>query len=159
MSEQQGADAPDEGQEQVNEQEKPAGEQKFTQADLDRIVSERVARERTKFADYDDLKARASEAKTAEERIADLEKQVTDGALKTMRRDVALSHSLTAEDAKLLDDVSSEDAMRALAERLAADNAQRRRQNHVPHEGRTPSANSATSPWTDVLSGLRAQRT
>lgn len=33
----------------------------FTQADLDRVVSERLARESKKFADYDDLKAKASQ--------------------------------------------------------------------------------------------------
>lgn len=32
-----------------------------SQADLDRIIGERVARERGKYADYDDLKAKASE--------------------------------------------------------------------------------------------------
>lgn len=58
-----------------------------TQADLDRIVSERIARERAKFADYDDLKAAAARlaeieeaSKTAEqkaaERLAELEAKV-----------------------------------------------------------------------------------
>lgn len=41
------------------------GESNFTppasQADLDRIIQERVARERNKFADYEDLKAKATE--------------------------------------------------------------------------------------------------
>lgn len=32
----------------------------LTQADVDRIVKDRVARERSKFADYDDLKSKAS---------------------------------------------------------------------------------------------------
>lgn len=32
-----------------------------SQADLDRIIQDRVARERNKFADYDDLKAKATE--------------------------------------------------------------------------------------------------
>lgn len=39
----------------------PAGGM-FTQADVDRIVGERLAREREKFADYDDLKAAAGKA-------------------------------------------------------------------------------------------------
>src|SRR4051812_30701747 len=33
----------------------------FTQADLDRIVSERLERERAKYRDYPDLKAKATE--------------------------------------------------------------------------------------------------
>lgn len=43
----------------------PAGDTTFTppasQADLDRIIQDRVARERNKFADYDNLKAKATE--------------------------------------------------------------------------------------------------
>ena len=35
----------------------------FTQADVDRLISERLTRERGKFADYDDLKAKATELK------------------------------------------------------------------------------------------------
>lgn len=34
----------------------------FTQADLDRIVGERLTREKAKFADYDDLKTKAAKA-------------------------------------------------------------------------------------------------
>lgn len=34
----------------------------FTQADVDRIVADRLARERAKYADYDDLKKAAKEA-------------------------------------------------------------------------------------------------
>ena len=33
----------------------------FTQADMDRVVAERVSRERAKYADHSDLKAKASE--------------------------------------------------------------------------------------------------
>lgn len=35
------------------------GDKTFTQADLDRIVSERLTRERSKYADYDELKTKA----------------------------------------------------------------------------------------------------
>ena len=37
------------------------GDKTFTQADLDRIVGERLTREREKFKDYDDLKNKAAE--------------------------------------------------------------------------------------------------
>ncbi|MCC5580591.1 hypothetical protein IMZ11_33735 [Microtetraspora sp. AC03309] len=36
------------------------GDKTFTQADLDRVVAERLARERAKYADYNDLKTKAS---------------------------------------------------------------------------------------------------
>jgi hypothetical protein len=52
----------------------------FTQAELDKIVADRVARERKKiekFADYDDLKTKASEYEKAleEKRLAELSAQ------------------------------------------------------------------------------------
>lgn len=50
-----------------------------TQADLDRIIQDRVARERSKYADYDDLKAKAGEAETFQSRISELE--TTNGEL------------------------------------------------------------------------------
>jgi hypothetical protein len=40
----------------------------FTQAELDRIVADRVARERSKYADYGELKKRAAAAMTDQER-------------------------------------------------------------------------------------------
>ena len=45
----------------------PAPEKTFTQADVDRIVSERLDRERGKYADYDELKAKATKFDEAEE--------------------------------------------------------------------------------------------
>ncbi|MDD3566307.1 MAG: hypothetical protein PHN90_11630, partial [Methanothrix sp.] len=38
-------------------------EKKFTQADVDRIVQERVNREKAKFADYDEIKAENADLK------------------------------------------------------------------------------------------------
>jgi hypothetical protein len=46
----------------------------FTQADVDRIVTDRVTRERAKFADYGDLKKKAAAAMSEQERaVADAE--------------------------------------------------------------------------------------
>jgi len=48
----------------------------FTQADLDRIVADRVARERNKYADYADLKKRAASAMTDQEKaVAEAEQR------------------------------------------------------------------------------------
>src|SRR5438874_2404637 len=69
-----------------------AGETKtFTQAELDAIVGDRLKRQKSQFADYDDLKARAAKLdefeksqQTETERItqalADAEKRATDAA-------------------------------------------------------------------------------
>lgn len=44
-----------------------------TQADLDRIIQDRVARVKNQFADYDDLKAKAGQVDSFQSRIAELE--------------------------------------------------------------------------------------
>lgn len=59
---------------QDNEFKAPA-----SQADLDRIIQDRVARERAKYADYDDLKATAGQVETFQSRISELE--ATNGEL------------------------------------------------------------------------------
>ncbi|BAH52286.1 hypothetical protein ROP_40390 [Rhodococcus opacus B4] len=56
-----------------------AGERTFTQADLDRVVNERLARERDKYSDYDQLKAQAAAAgdtRTEMQRLADEVKEM-----------------------------------------------------------------------------------
>jgi hypothetical protein len=48
----------------------------FTQAELDRIVADRVGRERQKYADYGELKKRAAAAMTEQERaVAEAEQR------------------------------------------------------------------------------------
>ena len=52
-------------------------ETKFSQADVDRIVQERLNRDRAKFADYEDLRKKASEYEAQQEKLQqmDLEKK------------------------------------------------------------------------------------
>lgn len=63
----------------------------FSQADLDRIVADRVARERAKYADYGDLKRKAASAMTEQEKaVADAEARgrtaaLTDAGLRLAR--------------------------------------------------------------------------
>ena len=52
----EGDDNPDVGGDRGN-----TGDKTFTQADLDRVVAERLAREKAKFGDYEDLKRKAAE--------------------------------------------------------------------------------------------------
>ena len=48
--------------------------QTFTQADVDKIVRDRLAQQaKNKFANYDEYKAAAEGAKTVEQKLADLE--------------------------------------------------------------------------------------
>lgn len=58
------------------QQDQDAGGKTFTQADVDRIVADRVARVNAKFADYGDLKKRAAAAMTEQERaVAEAEQR------------------------------------------------------------------------------------
>src|SRR5690625_4176101 len=79
---------------------KPKEGQSFTQEDVDRIVADRLKRERDKitaqYADYDDLKAKAEGAKTAEDRIAELERKYQDAETARLRSDVAAKHGISA---------------------------------------------------------------
>ena len=119
------------------------GEQSFTQADVDRIVADRLKREReatkTKYADYDELKAKAEGAKTAEERISELEKSIEAATREAMRRRVQAAHGISDEDADLFLTGTDEESLKAQAKRLADRDAERKRKNNVsPREGTNP---------------------
>lgn len=119
--------------------EKQEQEQTFTQADVDKIVRERVQRERAKFADYDDLKEQAAGKKSADERIADLEKRYADAETRAMRANIASKFGLSTEDRDLFLTGADEDTLTAQAQRLADRESERRKQgNHVPNEGTNP---------------------
>lgn len=88
----------------------------FTQADVDRIVGERVRREREKFADYDALKAKAAEADTSKsdlqkltDRVTAAEKRAADAEAKQLRAEVASAKGLSAAQAKRLTGTSKEE--------------------------------------------------
>lgn len=116
----------------------------FTQADVDRIVAERLKREReatkTKYADYDDLKAKAEGAKSLEDRVAEIERQAKASEERAMRAEVANAKGLTPTQAKRLVGATKEE-LEADADELLKDiGAQARQGNHVPREGKNPKA-------------------
>jgi hypothetical protein len=134
----------------------PEAKPEFTpitsQDDLNRIIAERVQRERGKYADYKDLKAKAArldeieeanktEAQKAAERLAKAEQTARDAEARALRREIALEHQLGKDDAALLDALTDEDKMRALAARLAAGTG--KKSNYVPREGSNPAVTGA----------------
>jgi hypothetical protein len=125
---------PDDGGDQ-GDQDQP---QTFTQADVDRIVRERVKRERDKFADYDQLKERAGQSTTLEERVAGLEAAVKTAEQRALRAEVANAKGLTPTQAKRLVGETREE-LEADADELLADiGAAKKNGNHVPREGTSP---------------------
>jgi uncharacterized protein involved in type VI secretion and phage assembly len=120
----------------------PEPDQTFTQADVDRIVADRLKRERettrTKYADYDDLKVKAGTATTLEERVAEIERQARESESRALRAEVANAKGLTPNQAKRLVG-STREELEADADELLADiGAQKKQNNVVPREGRTP---------------------
>lgn len=88
----------------------PASDKTFTQTDLERIVGERLARERSKYGDYDQLKTAAEElAKIKESQASETEKALKTAAKETeakvraelephmLRLEVALAKGLPPE--------------------------------------------------------------
>lgn len=126
-----------------------AGEQKqeqiFSQADLDRIVKDRLAQQAKKFADYDELKAAAAGAKTLEERVGTLEGELTATRTDALRSKVAARFGISTDskddkpsDADLFLTGSDEATLVAQAERLSARAADVKKHGNVaPNEGET----------------------
>lgn len=141
--------AENEGTTATTEQGATATEQQgqvITQADVDRIVKDRVARVQAKYADYDDLKSRAEGAKSVEEKLAELEGKYSAAEARALRSDIAAKHGLSAEDRDLFLTGTDESTLTAQAERLAAREADRKKQGNVaPKEGATTNTGNASS--------------
>ena len=144
----EGVEAGAEGADQIKDG------QLVPQADVDRIVKERVARERAKYSDYDDLKAKAAGSKTLEERLAGLESELTTAKANALRSDIAAKHGLSAEDRDLFLTGTDESTLTAQAQRLAAREEDRKKQgNFAPKEGTTPKG-AANSDEREFVKGL-----
>lgn len=105
----------------MTDQNESTEEKTFTQEDLDRIVSERISRERAKFADYAELKDKADSADElaaqveeltgklteAEGKVEESDKRASEAELTSVRLKIANEHgvplsTLTASDEEAL---------------------------------------------------------
>lgn len=112
----------------------------FTQEDVDRIVTERLKREReatkTKYADYDDLKKAAGDKATAEERIAKLEQEVTTSKIAALRAGYAAD---VPEKLRPLLTGTTDEELKAQRDLILDGESERKKNgNHVPNEGNNP---------------------
>ncbi len=98
----------------------PSDSKTFTQDDLDRIVAERLRREREKHSDYDELKAKAgrldeleasnkSELEKLNERLTATDQRAQSAEQALLRANVAASKGLTPAQAKRLAGVTQEE--------------------------------------------------
>lgn len=130
MSENEGTSTEESGESQ------PA----LPQSEVDKIVAKVRAEERRKatekFKDYDDLKAKAGEKQTLEERIAEMEQRTAQAVATALRSDIAAEFGISKEDRDLFLTASDEDTLRAQAKRLADRDADRKKNPpRVPKEG------------------------
>lgn len=104
-------------------------DKKFTQEDVDKIVQERLARERAKFSDYDQIKSeleatRASHAELKAEntdlkaQVADQAGKMKDSELKAQKAEIAKKAGLSEALADRLQGTTEEELL-ADAKRLA----------------------------------------
>lgn len=136
----------------------------FTQADVDRIIGERLVQQaKNKFGDYDELKTKAAGAKTLEERLGTLESELTTTKSEALRTRIAARFSVSTEkgpkgepsDADLFLTGSDEATLIAQAERLAGREADRKKQgNFAPKEGVTPSNSGETADLREFTKKL-----
>lgn len=135
-----------------------------SQEELDRIITQRIERERAKFADYDELKAKAakfdeaaeankSEQQKLEDRVTKAEEAAAKAQLEALRFRVATKHGISDEDAELFLTGTDEKALTAQAERLAERADAKRKMNPSPGEGGTTTP--ADDPKRQFLTELR----
>lgn len=111
---------PKQGKEEELENEQESGDQdpseeekSFSQADLDRIIEQRLKRERSRYADYDDLKTAAkqlkelqdaelSEKEKLEKRIQELEDAATEAQQQAQSRELEINEKLIKAEVRLV---------------------------------------------------------
>nr|DAQ73596.1 MAG TPA: major capsid protein [Caudoviricetes sp.] len=107
-----------------------------TQEEFDNAIKERLAREKSKYSDYDQLKSRVTELEEenvdlkstieanrqskadADKQLEDMQKQISNYETASLRTRVALQHGLPYDLADRLQG-TDEDSFKADAERLA----------------------------------------
>lgn len=127
------------------------GSKSFTQDEVNQLVGKARTEERRKatdkYADYDDLRKAADGKKTSDDRLAELEKQYAQSQANALRLRIAGDYGISTKrgedgspsDAELFLTGTDEDSLVAQAERLAAREAERaKNQPHVSREGYNP---------------------
>lgn len=147
-------------------QNAPQQERTFTQAQLDAVVSERLQRERAKYADYDTLKEKADKYDAAEEaNKSDLQK-AQDAAAKAQQQLAALQAANAARDmrAKVAKDtgvpenlLSGDDETACRAQAQAIQDYAKGAGKGFPNpkdggEARKPAAGGKDAAWLNLAS-------
>ena len=159
---------------QQNEQQNDGGSTSgftppATQQDLNRIITERVNRERAKFGDYEDLKGKAAkfdaleasnltESEKTAQRLSAADAEVAKVPAKVadaLRTHLIALHEIDADDAELFLTANDPELLLKQVQRLIGRAGEsKKRGNHVPREGSTThSADNAELETTRALFG------
>lgn len=136
-----------------------------SQEDFDKRLASRLERERAKFADYDDLKSKATKfseyedaqksvAEKQAERLAAVEAELNAERTTRSRLEIASKHNIPADYMDLLTG-SDPDSLESQAVRIAALVPQKPVGPLVPKQGNTPTAplNATESEFVSNLFG------
>ena len=128
----------------------------FTQAEVNKIVKERLTQQaRNNYGDYDELKAKAEGAKTLEDQVADLAAKYSAAEARALRSDIAARFGISAEDRDLFLTGTDESTLEAQAKRLAdRENERKKDGNRAPKEGRTTTTGNADEDMRVAVRGL-----
>ncbi len=131
----------------------------FTQDEVNRLVGEARRTTRAQFADYETLKAQAEGAKTAEQRVTDLEARLTGYETAAERQKlvakVARDHKITdPDDVALFLTGTDAETLAAQAKRLAARAEPERKGNYVPAEGQQTNGSAGSGELKDFARNL-----
>jgi len=148
----------------TQETEQAAQGQSFSQADVERIVKERLAQQaKNKFGDYDDLKTKAGTALTLEQRIAEMETRAQAAEAESRRAAIAAEFGISTKkgpkgepsDADLFLTGADESTLTAQAQRLAGREEDRKKQgNFAPKEGTSTTIGGETEDLRDFARKL-----
>lgn len=133
----------------------------FTQDEVNELVGKARTEERrkvtSKYADYDDLKAKAEASRTLEDRVAEIERQARDAETRALRAEVANAKGLTPSQAKRLIGATREE-LEADADELLRDLGDRKKQGNVaPSEGDNPNPGKGDSEEREFVRQLFAR--
>lgn len=146
-----------ENQQENGESQKQGQQSKtFTQAELDQIITDRLAQQaKNKFGDYDAIKAKAEGAKTVEQQLSELTAKHEQAEARALRSDVAARYGISAEDRDLFLTGSDETALEAQAKRLAERVVdQKKNGNRAPKEGVTTNSGDPDKAMRETVRGL-----
>lgn len=156
--------------EQNNEQGQEQGKE-FTaitsQADFDAAIQARIARERAKFADYDDVKAKAdrlveienaqkTEAQKQADKLDEIQRENAELKSGKLRAEVAAAKGVPAA----LLSGSTQAELEAAAEALIAFKGEQQAQRlHIPGEGKSPTTTGTPADeFADFLTNQLGQQ-